>query len=975
MDNEGNIWIGTEQGLAKWNRQTNQVNAISFFKDKIIKYIYKDKEGNLWISCINFFTKIDAKGKITEFSFPFLKNNNNFISYLEEVKNYQGGKLIMVGIEHTPITIYKNIYFFDEKRQVWDLVIKTFGDIQSISSKGEVLIAYEQIHSLQREELLSENFKTKELSIKSIFFPDRLPLVKAKLKNVKYKNDIWFLGAETMFQVDKKTGEFTKFLGKSYFVEDDELYILQGLFKDNQENFWLYTQGTGFFVFPKYSIDNFKSYQVKGDNQEGISGNSVRGVYQDTEDNIWVSSYNDKGYVDIFSKNGKYYQVDLESVIYKIIPDADQKSLWVGTKGHLYKISKENKKILKAYKIPYHIFDILQVSYSKIYIASPTFLLVFNSETEEFKSYNHIQQTTCLFMDSQDKFWIGSSDKGLGLLDLEIMQVQYFSNQKNNLKSISSNHVKSIYEDTKGQLWIATTLGLNLFDRKTQEFTRFTEKDGLPNNMVYAILEDEEGNLWLSTNKGISQFNPKTKKFTNYDASYGLQDNEFNTNAFFKNEKTGEMFFGGIRGLNSFYPEKMKRNEFIPPMVLTSFKRKGKVIDLGKAWSQIKEIRMEYDQAQSLTFEFVALSFFQSYKNQYAYKIEEIHRDWISLGTQKELTLTNLNAGTYTLRIKGSNNHGLWNEKGLTIKLIVSPPFWQTWWFIGIILLLALLAFYGIYRWRVYQLKHREKFLESEVNNRTEEIKAQAEVLEKQAQELSEANRTKDQLLAIIAHDLRGPMVAFESVVQQLDFYIAHNEIERVKDLSQYIKNSSNNLNDLLNNLLSWALLQKDFLIYQPQNLRLRQIVEEVNKNYEILIQNYQIETKLSIAENLEIYADENALSTILRNLVSNAIKFTPKKGWIEVKAYPEKNACIIEIIDTGKGIPQEKIADLFKSTNIKNSKGLRGEKGTGLGLVLVGELMEKHQGTIQVLSQEKKGTTMQLKFPNSKPYPNSAHS
>jgi len=959
-DDEGNIWIGTEQGLAKWSRNNNQIQNILSFQGERIESIYQDNPNNTWIVSQEYIYQIDKKGNVSKTGLNSLKELQKeeiLVEYLGKIKIHKEEKLALI-IEDRSIESSRHslLYFFNPQRQTWDLALKTWGHIEYVCPEGEILLSFEKDfqESGSNEKYSYKNYRTKELTVKTIQMNTNMLQKRKALCYIKEENNIWCLGNNKLFLINPKNTAILRVLDKSFFNDNLDEYSLNGLFKDKQDNIWLYTGGVGFFIFPQYALNNFKAYKLEKNNKKF----SIRAVYQEENGILWLSAYHLKNHLNIFSESEEQKSLFLDGMTYKILPDLDKKILWIATdRQKLYKVDKAKKTVLKQY--PIGAETMIQVSTGEIYLGlgggKP--IIVFNPQTEKWKVYENVRDIDCFYIDSFGNFWIGSEVKGLGLLDTKTMQVQYFYKQNNNLKSISSNFVKSIYEDSKGRFWVATTLGLNLFDRKTKEFTRFTEKDGLPNNMVYAILEDEKGNLWLSTNKGISRFNPETKVFTNYDESYGLQDNEFNTNAFFKNEKTGEMFFGGIRGLNSFYPEKMKRNEFIPPIILTSFKRKGKEIKFDKPLSEIKEIRMTYDQAQSLTFEFVALSFFQNHKNQYAYKIEEIHQDWIDLGTLHEITLTNLNAGTYTLRIKGSNNHGLWNEKGLKIKLIVNPPFWQTWWFISILVLLSLLSFYGIYRWRLYQLKAREKFLENEVNIRTEEIKTQSEVLEKQAEELSKANKTKDQLFAIIAHDLRSPISAFESITQQLDFYIEQNEIERVKDLSQYIKTSSSNLNNLLNNLLSWALMQKDFLSHQAQNLKLKEIIEETAKSHQILLENYQIELKLNIEENLEIYADENALNTILRNLLNNAIKFTPKKGSIEIKSYAEEKYTIIEIIDTGKGILQEKIAGLFTSSNIKKSKGLRGEKGTGLGLVLVGEFMEMHKGTIQVFLNFNKNT------------------
>src|SRR5262249_5708941 len=183
-----------------------------------------------------------------------------------------------------------------------------------------------------------------------------------------------------------------------------------------------------------------------------------------------------------------------------------------------------------------------------------------------------------IYEDRAGELWIGTVGGGLNRYDAKSRSFTIYRNDPGNPNSLSNNSVRSMNEDKTGTLWIGTAGGLNRYDPKTQSFTVYTEKNGLANNTVYGILEDSEGNLWLSTNRGISKFNPKTEKFRNYDVSDGLQSNEFNGGAYCKS-RSGEMFFGGIKGLNRFYPENVKDNTFIPPIVITDFKITDKPVE------------------------------------------------------------------------------------------------------------------------------------------------------------------------------------------------------------------------------------------------------------------------------------------------------------------------------------------------------------------------------------------------------------
>ena len=296
--------------------------------------------------------------------------------------------------------------------------------------------------------------------------------------------------------------------------------------------------------------------------------------------------------------------------------------------------------------------------------------------------------------------WIGTNGGGLNRFDRDTETFIHYQGDPNKPNSLSHNSVFSIYEDKAGILWIGTFGGgLNKFDRDTETFIHFTEKDGLQNDVIYGILPDTGGNLWLSTNKGLSKFNPQTETFRNYDVNDGLQSNEFNVGAYCKS-KSGEMFFGGINGFNRFHPDSVKDNPHIPPIILTAFKKFNKIVKFDKAIFEIDEIELSYKD-NFFSFEFAALDYTNPEKNQYAYKLEGFNEDWIFCGNTRNATYTNLDPGAYIFRVKGSNNDGIWNEAGVSVKIIITPPFWKTWSFITLSGVSFILIGLVVYRRRV----------------------------------------------------------------------------------------------------------------------------------------------------------------------------------------------------------------------------------------------------------------------------------
>jgi DNA-binding NtrC family response regulator len=306
---------------------------------------------------------------------------------------------------------------------------------------------------------------------------------------------------------------------------------------------------------------------------------------------------------------------------------------------------------------------------------------------------------------------------------------------------LNNDYIFTIHEDKAGIFWIGTWGGgLNRFDREKETFVNYTIKDGLPSNQIYGILEDEKGNLWISTNNGLSKFDLAKGTFKNFTVEDGLQSREFNGGSYLKSRR-GEMFFGGIRGFNAFFPENIKDNPHIPPIVITGFFKLNKEVKLEKPISRVAELNLSYKD-YVFSFEFAALDYTAPVKNGYAYKMEALDEEWIYTDSRKRFaTYTTLAPGSYLFKVKGSNNDGLWNEEGTSIQIIIHPPFWKTWWFRSLVILAILLAAFAWYRSRIRKIETRRKELEIRVNEKTEAAEALRNALD-------EVERLKNRLQA-----------------------------------------------------------------------------------------------------------------------------------------------------------------------------------------------------------------------------------
>jgi signal transduction histidine kinase len=513
--------------------------------------------------------------------------------------------------------------------------------------------------------------------------------------------------------------------------------------------------------------------------------------------------------------------------------------------------------------------------------------------------------------------------------------------------------VFSIYRDSAGTLWIGTASGLNKFDMINNRWTLYTRKDGLPNNFIYGVLEERPapgkpvGNLWMSTNKGLSRFNPETGEFKNYDISDGLQSNEFNAGAFIKS-RNGLMFFGGINGFNVFDPHQIKENLYVPPVVLTDFQIFNKSVPirqaddspLKKSITEIREIDLTYRE-NSFSFGFAALNYISPEKNRYAYMLEGFNRDWILLEKRQLVTYTNVPPGQYIFKVEGSNNDGIWNEKGASVAITISPPFWNTWWFRLLMIVLFLGIFIFLHKMRTTNIRH----------------KLRREQLEKEL-------KLKADFTAMLVHDLRSPLTSILGYSNMLEEMPENVDINRA---GKVIARSSEKMMTLINDMLDLSKFEAGKMTLNRRTVRLFEIVTEIVEVMAPLLDRKEInlvwEPDVDTKEEI-VFIDPERIGQVVNNLLSNAIKFVASKGTILIRLSLEDIHFLeLSVTDDGPGVAPanrkylfDKYAQLDKNLNVKS---------TGLGLAVSKLIIEAHGGTIGFRPGiEGKGSTFYFRLP-----------
>jgi len=625
-------------------------------------------------------------------------------------------------------------------------------------------------------------------------------------------------------------------------------------------------------------------------------------------------------------------------------------------------------------------------------VVDPRTLLCLDQTTGQFKRYDfypgageeaHVVVATretapCFYQDEDGRLWIGTFN-GLFCFDPQREAfVKHYRNAPGNPRGLSGDNIFTIAPDSREPsryLWIGTAgFGLNRFDRETESFKSYTEAQGLPSNTIYGILPDDAGNLWMSTNRGLAKFNPQTGTFRIYTVEDGLQNNEFNRFAYHK-ATDGEMFFGGVKGLNSFYPEDIRDDPYFPPVVITNFQYSDpSKTDASTGWihlatpvSENPTIELSH-QTNAVSFEFNALDYSNIHRNQYAYKMQGLNPDWIYCGSDRKANFSFLPPGEYVFRVKGTNSDGIWNETGASVRLIIPPPWWRTAWAYTIYGLLILGLLYGLRR---YEL-NRQRW------------KYHLKLEKAEAEKLKELDRMKSRFFANISHEFRTPLTLILGPIETIYQRIPDRETRR--DLSMMRRNGQRLLR-LINQLLDLSRLEAGKLKLQARPGDLLAFLKGIVFSFESLTRQRKIDLRFQSPENLPpIYFDPDKLEKVFINLLSNAFKFTPAGGEIIVAvdippAPPSKGGIPppppfeggaggmleIRVRDTGPGISPQHLPHIFDRFYSSGEGYSKDQQGSGIGLALTRELVELHHGKISVNSEAGRGAEFTILLPLEK--------
>ena len=624
-----------------------------------------------------------------------------------------------------------------------------------------------------------------------------------------------------------------------------------------------------------------------------------------------------------------------------------------------------------------------------------------------------------IFTDSYtNDIWFGAAGRGLFKYDPESNTFKTYYLEGTDTSLVNQYSVFDIVQMDDDILFLGTNMGLYYIDLKSGDHWLRAYKGNFPFNKtkIHCLILDDFNNLWLGTNQGLFSLYTKTNKWREYTVLDGLPNNNFNIGAKLKLQD-GTILMGTRSGLVVFDPREIVINPVTPDIYLVdvkihntsvgqtiSFEKNGSTIF--RNISDVESLDFTYKD-KVITFEFAALDFSKPEGVKYKYMLEGFDEHWNETdASTRQATYTNLHGGNYVFRVIASNGDGVWNTEGLKINVHVKPPFWKTHWFNALVIMFILFGFYFIYANRVRNLRVQKNKLRQKVNEKTIELTKKNELLVEQADQLNETNtlleerhqrieeqteeltvqkdelayqanklsrmnselkdlnEKKNRFFSVIAHDIKNPFNAIMGFVEMLKLDGKTLTTEKRNAYVEAIYTSSRALYNLLENLLLWARAQSDRVKFNPKIFPVRAII---NESLFVQKENYKkkfIDVKVNLDEEIEVYADQDQLNIVVRNLISNAIKFTPENGNILIEGTIKGNEFILKIKDSGVGISPGDKENLFKIDKSVSTVGTDGEKGTGLGLILCKEFIENHNGKIWIESEVGKGSTFGFSIP-----------
>ena len=1002
QDKRGNMWFATYDGVNKYDGyaftvyQHNEDDPNSIAND-ISRIVKTDSQGRVWIGTRDGLSRYDEEKDIFQ-NFFYEKNGKHLqVNGIEEISPEQllistPEGLIMFDIKESKFiddsfstamhktiasTLYRQgdqiyigtstdgLYTYSITQKTFEKVIPILGtkQIQAILQQSPTRIWV----ATEGAGLFLINPKTKEIKnyLHSPSNPKSISSNYIRSLAMDSQNRLWIGTFNDLNIYHEGTDSFASY--SSNPVENGSLSqrSVRSIFMDSQGGMWLgtYFGGLNYYHPIRNRFKNIRNIPYKN----SLSDNVVSCIVEDKDKNLWIGT-NDGGlnlYNPITQRFTSYTLQEDESArgigsnnIKAVYVDEKKSLVYIGThagglsilhrnSGQVENFNQRNSQLVNE-----NVYAILPDGEGNLWLGTLSALVRFNPEQRSFTTIEKendgtpvvSKQITTLFRDSHKRLWIGG-EEGLSVFKQEGLDIQKASILP--VSNVTKLFTNCIYEASNGIIWVGTREGFYCFNEKDKQIKRYNTTNGLPNNVVYGILEDSFGRLWLSTNRGISCFNPETEKFRNFTESDGLQSNQFNTASYCRTS-VGQMYFGGINGITTFRPELLLDNPYTPPVVITKLQLFNKVVRpddetgiLTKNISETKSITLKSWQT-AFSIEFVVSNYISGQHNTFAYKLEGYDKEWYYLTDSRTVSYSNLPQGTYQFLVKAANSDGKWNPIPTALEIIVLPIWYKTWW--ALLIFFATFAGFITFVFRFFWMR--------------KSMEAQLEIERRDKEHQEEINQMKMRFFINISHELRTPLTLILTPLQEIINKISDRW---TRNQLEYIQRNANRLLHLVNQLMDYRRAELGVFELKAKKGNAHQLIQDNFLFYDKLARHKKITYTLhSELEDKEVLFDANYLELIVNNLLSNAFKYTESGQSITVTLKEENGWLLLQVSDTGIGIPINKQGKIFERFYQIESEHV----GSGIGLSLVQRLIELHHGRIELDSEENKGSTFSVYLP-----------
>ena len=951
VDSQGRMWIGTEEGLSLYDAD----------RDAFHNFTYR-REGKK--PGVNAIVEADGRQLLL-----FTNRNEGLFLFDTETQKFSDSPLhpALASVSPTFIGRQGDYIYIGSFEGVFAYSVsrKTVENIAPEKLRGK------QILSVLRQSpvclwvgteghgLFKVNPQTKEVSNYTHIPGEKNGISSNYIRSLTLdsQNLLWIgtINSLNIYnEADDSFRSYTSDLQKSGSLSQTSV---RDIFMDSQGGMWLgtYYGGLNYYHPLKNRFHNIQ-FVAK---ENSLNCNTIGCIAEDSRQNIWIGTnsgglnrYNPRsGIFTHYTQREGLVSDDIKSIYI----DESRDMVYIGTHtGGLSILHRSTGHIETVYNDRIrNIYDIEPTLGGELWLTGMTTLVRYNPRS---KTYVNVDtqlngqplvhdQFTNLLRDSKRRLWIGG-ERGISV----------YTEKDNGLSACpvlpagaSAGHktVNCIYEARNGIFWIGTRSGLYRFDEKKKEIRQYTTLHGLPNNVIHGILEDATGKLWISTNKGLSSLQPETEKFRNYTDNDGLQSNQFTNNAYCQ-AVDGQMYFGGIDGITTFHPEQIVDNPYTPPAVITGLRLFNRKVlpgdDTGILKENICETRsITLAAGQSMfSLEFTVSNYISGNHNTFAYMLEGYDREWYRTETQRTVSYSNLPAGTYRFLVKAANSDGKWNETPTELEITVLPVWYRTWW--ALLLFAAAFIAITVFIFRYFWMR---KSMQAEL---------QMERVDKQRQK--EVNEMKLRFFINISHELRTPLTLILAPVQEMLDKVSDRWMHRQLE---HVQKNTNRLLHLVNQLMDYRRAELGVFGLRVRRNPIHKVIEKDFLFYDRLAQRKRIAYDFtSEVEGKEILCDPDYLELIVNNLLSNAFKYTGEGESITVTLKEEGSELLLQVKDTGSGIPVDKQAKVFERFYQVDNEHM----GSGIGLSLVQRLVELHHGRIELESREGEGSAFSIYLP-----------